>query len=114
MTIQIIYCPETGGRSARDRSNRCAKELSSRGYKVEVKALKTEMLHGLAFDYGVNISSVNNRGELCQFVIFDDTRFGKFLTNESDYSSYDDIAGFFKSKRDRKLELQVLAYQLGV
>ena len=114
MTMQIIYCAENCGRSARDRINRTAKELNSRGYKVEVKALETEMLYGIAFDYGVNIGSVKKRGELCKFVIFDDTRFGKFLTDESERLSYDDMAGYFKSKKDRKLELQVLAYQRGV
>uniref|UniRef100_UPI003F690700 hypothetical protein n=1 Tax=Streptococcus pluranimalium TaxID=82348 RepID=UPI003F690700 len=72
------------------------------------------MVHDLIFKYGVDCRSKVFHNEVCQLIIYDDQRYGKYLTNESEEFSYDDCAGFFKPRLNRRMELQQLVYQQGL
>ncbi len=99
---------------ALQRARRFAKNLSNRGYETCVDRLRPDMVHDLIFKYGVDCRSKVFHNEVCQLIIYDDQRYGKYLTNESEEFSYDDCAGFFKPRLNRRMELQQLVYQQGL
>ena len=102
--LKIIYnnkaCPGSFKYRASRTANRIQNYFQSRGRDADISSYK----------HGVDLCSPEN-GELCWLVVFDDQNKGKFISydsTETEAVSMQDIAGMFKSRTERRLELQYL------
>lgn len=115
MAIQIIYVPFS---KLAPKSG--AKRVANKWYGRFIKAgFKDVLLR--KFDYSdirkciehdVIISSEVDYRELCYLIIYDDQVKGKYLTNESEELSFQDVIPFFRPRDYRKIERRMLMAQL--
>ena len=112
--LKIIYnnaaCPGSFKYIASRTANRIQSYFQNRGRDADVSSYKKGMEVELLEKHGVDLCSPEN-GELCWLVVFDDQNKGKFISydsTETEAVSMQDIAGMFKSRTERRLELQYL------
>lgn len=112
--LKIIYnnaaCPGSFKYRASRTANRIQRHFQHVGKDADVSSYKKEMEVELLEKHGVELHSSKN-GELCWLVIFDDQKMGKFISYDSTETNavdMDYITGMFKSRTERRLELQYL------
>lgn len=116
MTIHIVY-----NRSSRLNTNRKANLLRlKRLHNIFLEQKKDcvlelfqdHMASELIHNHQAFIAAENYPGEICWFIIYDDQQKGKFITNESEITTPEDIVGYFRTRDERRLERELMIQQL--
>lgn len=118
--IHIIYnknSKRTALNALRQRVYRLVSRLEDIGNDVVYEPYDDSMRHDLVMKHHVDVVSTIHYGEICDFVIYDDTRKGRFMTNESPFYSMEEVLEYFepltREERDRrrfKYLLKAMAY----
>ncbi|HFI0144866.1 TPA: hypothetical protein ACGOR8_001943 [Streptococcus suis] len=111
MTIHIVYNRISGlndkPKANLQRLKRLHAAFQKAGKDCVLEIFREEDLHSLIYNHEVFIAAENYPGQLCWFVIYDDQRKRKYLTNESEYTCAEDIVGYFRTREERKAEREL-------
>ncbi|HEM3629402.1 TPA: hypothetical protein U1C40_001675 [Streptococcus suis] len=111
MTIHIVYNRISGlndkPKANLQRLKRLHAAFQKAGKDCVLEIFREEDLHSMIHNHEVYIAAENYPGQLCWFVIYDDTRKRKYLTNESEFSCAEDIIGYFRTRAERKAEREL-------
>ncbi|NQP32403.1 hypothetical protein HO924_09380 [Streptococcus suis] len=111
MTIHIIYNKFSGlndkPKANLQRLKRLHAAFKKAGKDCVLEVLPDEELLALHRTHGVIISAENYPGQICWFIIYDDQRQRKYLTNESELTCSEDIIGYFRTREERKAEREL-------